>query len=107
MKLATRAAVAAAALLSVASLTGCKAVEEGTKAISNTTIAGDNSPNANSVACGSERQEVELAVESFSLLKGHVPTEVELVPDYLRTESKLMDIAADGTVIPAPGAGCS
>jgi len=88
-------------------VSGCKAVEEGAKAISDTTVAGDNSPNANSVACGAERHEVELAVESFTLLRGHVPTEVELVPDFLRSESKLMDIAVDGTVVAAPGAPCT
>ena len=69
-------------------------------------VAGDNSPNANNVACGAERQEVELAVESFTILRGHVPTELELVPDFLRTESTLLDIAPDGTVIPSPGSPC-
>ena len=67
MKPLARVALGVAVLLSSAALAGCKAVEQGTKAISRTTVAGEDSPNANSVACGSERQEVELAVESFSL----------------------------------------
>ena len=101
----------ARALLAVSvaafAVSGCKAVEEGAKAISDTTVAGDNSPNANNVACGAERLELELAIESFSLLRGHVPTELELVPDFLRIESTLLDIAPDGTVIPAPGSPCA
>lgn len=86
---------------------GCKAVQEGAKAVSDTTVAGDNSPNANALACVNERQEVQLAVDSFTILRSQVPTEAELVPDFLRNESALFDLAADGTVIPAPGSGCS
>jgi len=101
-----RLRVLLAVALAAFAVSGCKAIEEGTKAISDTTVAGDNSPNANNVACGAERQEVELAVESFTILRGHVPTELELVPDFLRTESTLLDIAPDGTVIPSPGSPC-
>ena len=98
----------AAAVLGVVALCGCKAVEQGTKAISNTTIAGDNSPNANSMACVSERHEVQMAVDSYTLLEDKPPAgEAALVPDYLRTQSKLMDIGPDGKVVAAPGSGCA
>ncbi|MDO8403140.1 MAG: hypothetical protein Q7T27_06555 [Pseudomonas sp.] len=86
---------------------GCKVAEEGAKAISDTTVAGDHSPNANNVACANERLEVQLAVDSFTILRSHVPTELELVPDFLRTESALFDIAVDGTVVPAPASPCA
>ena len=96
-------------------LSGCKTVEQGIKAISPTTStivgqtapAGGLDPNANAVSCANERQVFELAVESYTILEGMPPaSEATMVPDYLVSESKLMDLAADGTVVAAPNSGC-
>ncbi len=113
---ARRRALLAISVLGLAVLTGsCDAVKEGVKAISPTTstipgappATGGGTPNANAVACLTERNNVQLAVDSYTLLEGAPPAaEAQLVPDYLRVESALFDIAVDGTVIPAPGAGC-
>lgn len=94
-------------------LSSCGLVKEGAKAISEpTTVPGQTTPpdgngNANAMACVTERQQVELAVESYDLLNGTLPTsEADLVPDYLRIESTLYDITPAGEVVPAPGSGC-
>jgi hypothetical protein len=110
-----RALLVAAVLGASALVSACDAVKEGVKAISPTTstiagappATGGGTPNANAVACLTERNNVQLAVDSYTLLEGAPPAaEAQLVPDYLRVESELFDIAPDGTVIPAPGAGC-
>lgn len=54
-----------------------------------------------------ERQEIELAVSSYEILKGSLPaTEADLVPDFLRTQSALFDITPTGEVVAVPGSGC-
>lgn len=51
---------------------------------------------------------MEQVIESFTLLQGHPPAnEAELVPDYLREESALFDVAPDGTLVGAPTSGCT
>jgi len=58
-------------------------------------------------SCAAERHLVEQAVEAYYILEGSNPTtESLLVPNYLRTESASMDVAADGSVVAAPGSGC-
>ena len=110
-----RAVLAVALLGTTALMSGCGVIKEGINAISATTTTvagaqpapGGGSPNANAVVCSTERNVFELAVESFTILKGEPPaSEAALVPDWLRAESPLFDLAPDGTVIPAPGAGC-
>lgn len=96
-------------------LSGCKTVEQGIKAISPTTStvvgqtapAGGGDPNANAVSCTNERQVFQLAVDSYTMLEGQPPaSEAAMVPDYLVSESKLMDLAADGSVVAAANSGC-
>ena len=107
--LALAVALAAGAL----SLSACGLVKEGAKAISEqSTVPGQTLPangggNANAVACGTERQEIQLAVDSYEILRGTLPvSEAELVPDFLLHESTLFDITPAGEVVPAPGSGC-
>ena len=115
MNAGRRAVLAVALLGTTALMTGCGVIEEGIDAISATTTTvagaqpapGGGSPNANAVVCATERNVFELAVESYTILKGAAPvSEASMVPDWLRAESPLFDLAPDGTVIPAPGAGC-
>lgn len=94
-------------------LSACGLVKEGAKAISEqSTVPGQTAPangggNANAVACVTERQEIQLAVDSYEILRGGLPTtEAELVPDFLLHESTLFDITPEGQVVPAPGSGC-
>jgi hypothetical protein len=58
------------------------------------------------LACDSERRAVEIAVEAFEITEGRPPAgEGELVPDWLRQESDLFDVA-DGVVVPATDSPC-
>ena len=90
------------ALCLAALTTGCLAtdranrVEDGTQDIAKT----------NDTMCFQEQHMIEMAVESFTLLEGHVPTEAEMVPSYLRIQSPYYDIDMGGNVVPAPGGGC-
>ena len=115
MNRTARVLVATIAVAGAFTLSGCKAVEKGIKAISPTTStavgqtapAGGGDPNANAVSCTTERPMFQLAVDSYTMLENKPPaSEAALVPDYLVAESKLMDLAADGTVVAAPNSGC-
>jgi hypothetical protein len=87
--------VATAALAS-----GCTAAEADT--------GMQNMSQGSEAACHEARANVERAVEAYDLLEGSMPAnESAMVPNYLLTESPLMDIDALGNVIPAPGSGCS
>jgi len=63
----------------------------------------------NAAACAQERSIIEQAIEAYTLLKSDSPvSEAAMVTDgYIRQESVLMDISADGTVIGAPGTVCT
>lgn len=57
--------------------------------------------------CSLERASLEQILETFTILEGHAPTlETDLVPNYLRSESVMFDITAEGALVPAPGSGC-
>ena len=64
--------------------------------------------SGNAAACVEERSTIEKAVEAYTLLKPDGPvTEAAMVAaGFIREESKLMDITADGTVVAAPGTVC-
>lgn len=63
--------------------------------------------NNNDTACLTARQDLERAVESYSLLEGSPPAnEMVLVPDYLVMASPIMDLDGQGNVVPTPGSGC-
>lgn len=93
------AAVLTLTLTTVSALSGCvvKEAKEGVTEIKKT----------NATQCAEERDLVSKAVESFTLLEGHVPTEAEMVPNYLRVQSVYFDVDAQGNVVPAPGGGCT
>lgn len=105
MKLIAVTAFSAAACLA---LSGCpsQTVQDGAKAASKEPAApGDI--NATDAQCRAERQLVEDAVETYTLLQGAPPVdEAALVPDWLRAQSVFMDLDAQGNVVPAPGSGC-
>ncbi|HEX6656838.1 MAG TPA: hypothetical protein VF065_02075 [Ilumatobacter sp.] len=59
-----------------------------------------------SLACSSDLANLQLAIEAYSTLNAAPPTaESDLVPDWLRAESELYDLA-DGQIAPAPGSDC-
>jgi hypothetical protein len=59
-----------------------------------------------SFVCTSERRAVEIAVQAFEITSGRPPaSEDELVPDWLRRQSTLFDVAA-GVVVPADDSPC-
>jgi hypothetical protein len=59
-----------------------------------------------SVVCTSERRAIEIAVQAFEITSGRPPVgEDELVPDWLRRQSTLFDVA-NGVVVPATDSPC-
>jgi len=98
----TRRRVAALTLGTVAaigSVTACRPVdaETGTNAID----------QATELQCNDARRTLQQAIDNYEILEGHLPrSEAALVPGYLVMQSPLMDIDADGNVVPAPGSGC-
>ncbi|MEN9643738.1 MAG: hypothetical protein RL238_407 [Actinomycetota bacterium] len=86
-------------LAALASVAACRPVdaETGTNAIG----------QASELQCNDARRTVEQAVDNYEILEGHLPrSESALVPGYLVMQSALMDIDAEGHVVPAPGSGC-
>ncbi len=64
--------------------------------------------SGNAAACTEERTVIEKAVQSYTLLEPDAPiTEAALVAGgYIHSESQLMDVQADGTVVAAAGTVC-
>lgn len=64
---------------------------------------------ASGLACDADRRTLEVAVEAYTMMKGGAPVnEAVLVTDqFLREESALFDIAADGSVVAAAGSACA
>ena len=61
-----------------------------------------------SIACTTERANLEQVVEMFNVMEGRAPAaEVELIPDYLRSESTMFDLSPEGAVVAAPGSDCA
>ena len=97
MKFIATALLAATGCLA---LSGCpaKTVQEGAASID----AGSG------VQCVTERDMMRQQVEAYTILEGAPPVnEAAMVPNYLRSESILMDIDAAGNVVAAPGSGCT
>jgi hypothetical protein len=65
--------------------------------------------SGNAAACVQERSTIEKAVEAYMLLKPDTPvTEAGMVADgFIREQSVLMDVTADGLVVTAPGTVCT
>ena len=59
------------------------------------------------LACNSDLQTLQMAIESYTLLNAGPPTaESDLVPDWLTGESELYDVV-EGRVVGAAGSGCT
>lgn len=88
-------------LLAAGTLTACNPAQRAQQ-------AKNEIDSGNAAACVSERTVFQKAVEAFTLLNPDQPiTEAALVAaGYVHSESKLMDVMADGTVIAAPGSVC-
>jgi len=65
--------------------------------------------SGNAAACAEERANIEKAVQNYTLLNPDTPpTEAAMVTaGFLHSTSVLMDVMADGTVVPAPGTVCA
>jgi len=88
-------------LLAAGTLTACNPGHRAQQAV-NEIKSGD------AAACVSERTIFQKAVEAYTLLNPDQPiSEAALVTaGMVHSESKLMDVMADGTVVPAPGSVC-
>ncbi|MEY2553214.1 MAG: hypothetical protein QOC57_1074 [Ilumatobacteraceae bacterium] len=71
--------------------------------------AKNNVDSGNAAACVMERSTIEKAVQAYTLLNPDTPvTEAAMVEGgYLHQVSVLMDVTADGTVVPAAGSVCA
>jgi hypothetical protein len=80
-------------------LSGCpKKAEDGLR----------DASNANGMTCATERRSFQTALEAFTLLWNRPPVnELEMVPDYLHTESVYFDISPTGGIVAAPGSACN
>jgi hypothetical protein len=119
----TRLLVAAAAL---AAFAGCSSAPDGSAPTADRPATSATAPaeigdlgdamevaagapaEADAGACELERDVVESAIEMFAALTGAPPvSEDELVSEGMLVEpSTRFDLAADGTVVPAPGSPC-
>ena len=68
--------------------------------------AAEDIDDSEKSSCLAERQMMETAVEAYYALNGQNPTEADLVPMFLRSESVTMDLDANGRVVSAPGSSC-
>jgi hypothetical protein len=89
-------------ILATGSLSACNPAQRARQ-------AKDEVHSGNVAACVQERSTIEKAVEAFTLLHpDQAVTEAAMITaGIVREQSVLMDIAADGTVIPAPGTVCA
>jgi inosine-uridine nucleoside N-ribohydrolase len=81
-----------------------------------TLAAGETAPpdqgivqQSNAAVCDVERKTLEIALEAYYAMNGSYPVaESDLVTSgLLREESVGLDIAPDGVIVPAAGAGCA
>ena len=65
--------------------------------------------SGNAAACVEERALIEKAVQAYTLLNPDVPvTEAAMVTQgFIHTQSVLMDVGPDGTVVAAPATVCT
>lgn len=71
-------------------------------------VAAGAPDQANDAACDIDRQTIEMAVDAFYATTGADPTsEQDLVDAQILQDVVLgWDIAADGSIVPAPGGAC-
>jgi hypothetical protein len=83
-------------------LTACNPAEPAKQAV-------QDIKSGDAAACVQEKSTIEKAVQAYTLLNPDTPvSEAAMVTSgYIHEESKLMDLTADGAVIPAPGTVCA
>src|SRR3954447_14098609 len=88
-------------MLPVVALTACNPAHVARQ-------AKNDVDSGNAAACTEERANIEKAAENFMLLNPDIPvTEAVMVAaGLIHSPSVLMDITADGTVVPAVGSVC-
>ncbi len=101
MRLSRSSSICVAALALVA-LTACNPATQA-KQVKKDVDGG------NAAACVEERALIEKAVQSYTLLEPDSPvSEAAMVAGgYIHSESTLMDVQADGTVVAAAGTVCA
>lgn len=89
-------------ILAAGSVTACNPAQRARQ-------AKEDVDGGNAAACAQERSTIEKAVQAYTLLNPDAPvTEAALVAaGIVHVESQLMDVAVDGTVVPAPGSVCT
>jgi hypothetical protein len=98
----TRPTVICLAVLALATLTACNPASRAKEA----KVEVDS---GNAAACVQERALLQTAVEAATLMAPDAPlTEAAMVSGgFLHSESRLMDVRPDGTVVAAPGSVCT
>ena len=98
----TRPSSICVAALALVTLTACNPATRAKE-------AKNDVDSGNAAACVQERSTIEKAVQAYTLLDPDTPvTEAAMVAaGYIRTESVLMDVRPDGTVVAAPGTVCA
>jgi hypothetical protein len=98
----TRPSTICLAALALVTLTACNPATRAKEAKSEV-------DSGNAAACVQERSTIEKAVQSYTLLEPDAPiTEAAMVTSgYIHSESVLMDVQPDGTVVAAPGTVCA
>jgi hypothetical protein len=88
-------------MLALGTLTACNPATQAK-------VAKNDVDSGNAAACTQERSTIEKAVQAFTLLNPDTPvTEAGMVAGgFIHSASVLMNITADGTVVPAPGTVC-
>jgi len=104
-------------VIAACALCGCSAAADVTATASNAVGgaadqaigAADSIPAASAEVCAVERRTLAAAVDVYFAQHGPAAiTEAALVEDeLLRTEVEFFDVTADGTIVPAPGSGCT
>jgi len=71
-------------------------------------VAAGAPAQANAAACGVDRQTIDTAVELFSATTGTGPTSEQDLVDAGILQDVMVgwDLAADGSIVPAPGGAC-
>lgn len=107
----------AVGLALVCALGGCSAAadvtgsaSEAVDAVADQAVdAASNISAGSAEVCTAERRVLETAIEAYTTLEGTAPhSEADLVAgQYLVDESKLFDLDAAGTIVPATGSACT
>ena len=98
----TRWSTMCIALVALGVVSGCNPATQAK-------VAKKDVDSGNAAACVEERSTIEKAVEAYTLLNPDTPvTETAMVAGgFIHQASVLMDVTADGLVVPAAGSVCT